>query len=329
LHCPAPAAAGAVAFGVLAAWLVVLVLVALPQPDSASTAAIISGARFIARKQSTRRRDNPVSLPMALSPLLRRYDHVLLDLDGCVWVGDECTPGAPAAVSELRAAGKSIAFLTNDSRRAPEEYVRKLWSLGVQASAEQIVTVGSAIQYVLAEGHPRTTAYVIGSSAIFRHVGDAGARIVNGTEEASSADVVVIAGHDDLHFSELRDATQAVLAGAEMLAAGRDRTFPTGDGIWPGTGAIVAALEFATERAARVVGKPDPQMFITALDRVGPGRALVVGDRLDSDLAGADAAGLDAAIVLTGVTDRAAAERAEDPTPVAVAENLHALVVHQ
>ena len=96
-------------------------------------------------------------------------------------------------------------------------------------------------------------------------------RIVNGTDRAAAAELVVVAGHDDLHFDELRIATQAVLAGAEMIAAGRDRTFPTADGPWPGTGAIVAALEYATERTARSVGKPEPQIFETALDRLGAG----------------------------------------------------------
>ena len=86
-------------------------------------------------------------------------------------------------------------------------------------------------------------------------------------------------------------ATQAVLNGAEMIAAGRDRTFPAGDGYWPATGAIVAALEYATERTARSVGKPDVLLFETALDRLGPGRSLMVGDRLDADLGGAAAAG--------------------------------------
>jgi HAD superfamily hydrolase (TIGR01450 family) len=264
---------------------------------------------------------------MALSPLLRRYDNVLLDLDGSIWLGDEIIDGAPDAIAELRSAGKALAFLTNDARRAPEEYVRKLWSLGVRASLKEVVTVGAAIQYVLAERESRPTVYVIGSDAIFRHVGEAGARIVNGTDRATRADIVVIAGHDDFNFAELRDATQAVLAGAEMLAAGRDRTFPTEEGDWPGTGSIVAALEYATARAARSVGKPDAQMFLTALDRLGPGKSLVIGDRLDSDLAGAAAAGLDGAIVLSGVTDRAAAEAAEDPSPVGIADNLRTLVV--
>ena len=264
---------------------------------------------------------------MALSPLLETYDHVLLDLDGCVWVGDEPVPGSAEALTELRGAGKAVAFLTNDARRSPEEYVRKLWSLGLRASLEEVVTVGAAIQYELAGRLPGSTAYVIGSSAIFRHVTESGHRIVNGTEMATSADVVVVAGHDDFDFAELKEATQAVLAGAEMIAAGRDRTFPAADGEWPGTGAIVAALEYATQRTARIVGKPDSLIFRTALDRLGPGRALMVGDRLDSDLAGAAGVGIDAAIVLTGVTTLEQARNAYEPGPVGIATDLRALVV--
>jgi HAD superfamily hydrolase (TIGR01450 family) len=264
---------------------------------------------------------------MKLSPLLRTYDHVILDLDGCVWVGRECTRGAPEAIASVRAGGKTLTFLTNDAQHSPEDYVRKLWGLGVQASLEEVVTAGAAIQYALAGRGEGMGAYVIGSPAVFRHVGEAGQRILNGTDRAAEADVVVVAGHDQLGFDELRTATQAVLAGAEMIASARDRTFPTDRGMSPGTGAIVAALEYATGRTARIVGKPEAQMFETALDRLGPGSTLVVGDRLDSDLAGAAAADLDCAIVLTGVTSRAAAEAATDPAPVAVAEDLHALLL--
>jgi ribonucleotide monophosphatase NagD (HAD superfamily) len=112
-----------------------------------------------------------------------------------------------------------------------------------------------------------------------------------------------------------------------MIAADRDRTFPEQDGLWPGSGAIVAALEYASERTARVVGKPASEIFMTALERLDGGRTLVVGDRVDVDLAGAAAAGLDAAIVLTGVSTAFEARAASDPAPVAIAEDLHALVV--
>lgn len=263
---------------------------------------------------------------MTLSPLLAGYDHLLLDLDGCLWIGEEPIPGSIEAVSRLRVAGKRVCFITNDARSSPEEYVRRLWSMGAQASLEEVVTVGAAIQYELATHHKRRRTFVIGSPAIFRHVGDAGCRIVNGTEWATRAELVVVAGHERFGYEELRIATQAVLAGAEILAAGRDATFPMTDGPWPATGAILAALEYATGCRARSVGKPEPVIFEAALDRLPPGPALVVGDRLDSDLAGAAAAGLDGAIVLSGATERSEAEAAENPAPVAVAEDLLTLV---
>jgi glycerol 3-phosphatase-2 len=265
----------------------------------------------------------------ALSPLAARYDHFLLDLDGCVWVGDEPTPGAVEAIAALREAGRDIAFVTNDGRHAGEDYVRKLWRLGFRASLEEVVTVGGALQHVLAESERWRTAYVVGAPAVHRHVADAGVRIVNGTD-VPAADVVVLAAHDTLDYGELRGAVQAVLAGAALLCAGRDATFPMPDGPWPGTGAIVAAVEAATGAVAVNAGKPEAQPFLTALDRLGVpaagARALVVGDRLDSDLAGARAAGLDGAIVLTGATDAAAAAAA-DPAPVAVAATLAELLM--
>jgi HAD superfamily hydrolase (TIGR01450 family) len=265
---------------------------------------------------------------VGLTALLDPYDQVILDLDGCVYLGGELISGADQAVAALHEAGRAVAFVTNDARRSPEEYVRKLWRLGVQASVHEVVTVGSALQHFLAERAEGASAYVIGSEAVFRHVADSGQRIVNGTEEENRAEVVIVAGHNDLHFRDLRPATQSVLAGAEILAAGRDRTYPTAAGISPGTGAVVAALEYATGRSARVLGKPDPQVFRTALERLpDPGApTLVVGDRLDSDLAGALAAGLDGAIVLSGVTTSAQAEAAE-PRPVAIAADLRTLVL--
>jgi glycerol-1-phosphatase len=270
-------------------------------------------------------KDNPRTV--RLSPLLRQYDHLLLDLDGCVWIGEEPTPRAVEAVSALREAGKGVAFVTNDARLGSEEFVRKLWRLGFQASLEEVVTVGGALQHWLAERRDRAaSAFVIGSAAIWRHVEDAGLRIVNRTDLATRADVVVVASHEDFSYDELRDATQAVLRGAGIVTAGRDPTFPMPGGPWPGTGAVVAALERATGARAVSVGKPEAALFHTALDRLGAGRALVVGDRLDADLAGAQAADIDAAIVLTGAATRDEAEAA-DPAPVAIADTLAGLVL--
>jgi HAD superfamily hydrolase (TIGR01450 family) len=264
---------------------------------------------------------------MPLSPLLRGYDHVLLDLDGTVWVAETLTPGAGEALAQLRSAGKSPMFVTNDAARSPEEFVRKLWALGLQASLEEVVTVGAAIQFMLAQRGTGASVYVVGAPAIHRHVSESGQRIVNGTPIEQEAEIVVLAAHERLSYAELRTATQAVLAGAELICAGRDRTFPMADGPWPGTGLVVAGIEYATQRTAVSAGKPERVIFDTALDRLGPGRALMVGDRLDADLAGAAAAGLDGAIVLTGVTTRAEAHAAREPSPVAIADSLHDLVV--
>ena len=272
---------------------------------------------------------------LALSPLVARYDHVLLDLDGCVYVGEDATPGAVEALAALRAAGKGVAFVTNDGRRSGEEYVRKLWGLGFKASLEEVVTVGGAVQHVLAETERWRSAYVVGAAVMHRHVEEAGLKIVNG-RDVPVPDVVVVAAHDDFTYGELRGAVQAVVAGAALVCAGRDPVFPMPDGLWPGTGAVVAAVEAATGAVAENLGKPAAQPFLTALERLGAGpasRTLVVGDRLDSDLAGAAAAGLDGAIVLTGATTAAEARAAgvlgEDagPAPVAVAASLAELVL--
>jgi glycerol-1-phosphatase len=263
---------------------------------------------------------------VSLSPRIRSYDHVLLDLDGCVWVGDEPCDGAADAVAALREGGASVLFLTNDVRHAPEDFVRKLWRLGFQASLAEIVTVGAALQFQLA-GRGSGSAYVVGAQALVDHVAAAGLRVLNRTPFATRADVVVVGSHEDFDFEELRIASQAVLRGADLIGATRDATFPMPDGPWPATGAVLAAIEAATGRTASlVVGKPEPAMYDAARDRIGPGRVLAVGDRLDADVAGARRAGMDSALVLTGLTSREEADAA-DPAPTHVADSLAALVL--
>jgi len=263
---------------------------------------------------------------VSVSPAIRRYDQVLLDLDGCLWVGDEPVEGAREAVAALREAGKTVAFLTNDVRLSPEEFVRKLWRLGFQAAVSEVITVGATLQFLLSQ-RSGGAAYVIGSQALIDHVADAGLRIANRTEFATRVDVVVVGGHDELVYEELKIATQAVLRGAELIGANRDATFPMPDGPWPGSGAVLAAIEAATGRAAdQVAGKPEPAMYEAARDRLGEGRCLGVGDRLDVDVAGARHAGMDSALVLTGATSRAEADAA-DPRPTYIAESLARLVL--
>jgi glycerol-1-phosphatase len=266
---------------------------------------------------------------MAISALVASYDQLILDLDGCVWIGGEPTPRAPEAIAALREAGKRLAFVTNNSRHTGEDYVRELWGIGIQASADDVVTVGGAMQHLLAETRRGRTAFVIGTEAMLRHVSEAGLKVLNGTDLASRCEVVIVAGTDELTYDDLRIASLAVRRGADLLATSRDPTFPAPDGAWPGTGAILAAVETASGRTGAIVGKPEPQLLLTALDRLGDARTLAVGDRLDADIAAADRVGIDAALVLTG-TDPPGPEELEDPRAprtVAVAENLAALVL--
>lgn len=253
------------------------------------------------------------------------YDQVILDLDGCVWVGDEPTPRAPEAIAALRAGGKRIAFVTNDARRPEEGYVRKLWGMGIQASLSEVVTVGGAVQRLLAQSHQGREAFVIGTESLRDHVGWAGLRVLNGTERAREATLVVVGGTEAVVYDDLRHAVLALRAGADFIGTSRDPTYPTEEGLWPGTGAILAAVEVGSGRTAEIVGKPEPPLFITALERLGRGRTLVVGDRLDVDVPAAVRSGLDAALVLTGGVTRADGEAA--PDPVIVSDSLAALVL--
>jgi glycerol-1-phosphatase len=264
-----------------------------------------------------------------LSPLARRYDRFILDLDGCVWVGDEPTPRAVEAIDALREHGKAVAYATNDPRSATEDYVARLWRIGIRASVQDVVTVGGAVQHLLAETRSGRTAFVVGADALRRHVIDAGLRVLNGTDLASRAEVVVVGGTEKLVYDDLRFAALAVRRGADFLATARDPTYPQPDGLWPGTGAILAAVEVASGRKAEIVGKPEPRLLLTALDRLGgDAKTLVVGDRVDTDLSAAAAAGLDAALVLSGGTDRRALNGFE-PEPVAVTDTLADLLLSQ
>jgi HAD superfamily hydrolase (TIGR01450 family) len=263
---------------------------------------------------------------VSLSPLVDRYDQLIVDLDGCVWIGDEAVDGSVEAVERLREAGKRITFATNNSRRTGEDYVRKLWGLGIKASLADVVTVGGATQHLLAETRHGLTAFVIGTEAMVNHVADAGLKVMNNTDLATRVDLVVVSGTEQVTYDDLRTASLALRRGADFLATSRDPTYPMPDGLWPGTGAVLAAVETASGREAAIVGKPEPQLFLTAVERMGPGQTLVVGDRLESDVEAAKRAKLDAALVLTGDTTADEAAAAKDPKPIAIAESLLALV---
>jgi glycerol-1-phosphatase len=253
-------------------------------------------------------------------------DGLLIDLDGVVWIGREPVPGAAEALATLLDAGKRIVFVTNNPARPPSRYAERLGEMGVEVGEEQIVTAGMVVARLAAEAAGADgAAFVIGAAALKEMVGAAGARLAEG-EAAREADVVVVSGHRGFDYEELLSAKLALDRGATLLATSRDPTLPMPGGDWPGTGAVLAAVETASGRRAEIAGKPERHLFEMALEALGTdGRVAMVGDRVSSDIVGGRRAGLETVLVLGGASDRGEAGAA-DPPPDHVIENLTGLL---
>jgi glycerol-1-phosphatase len=259
--------------------------------------------------------------------LADRFDGLLIDLDGVVWIGREPVPGAPEALRALLEAGKRIVFVTNNPGRLPVAYAGRLRELGVEVEAEQIVTAGMVAARLAGEAAGEGgSAFVIGAPALREMVAATGARTLEG-EAARGADVVVVSGHRGFDYAELLAAKRALDGGAALVATSRDPTMPYPGGEVPGTGAVLAAVETASGRRAEIAGKPERHLFEIAAEAIGgEGRLAMIGDRVSSDVAGGRAAGLETVLVLSGATSRQQAEVAE-PAPDHVLEDLGGLLV--
>ena len=255
------------------------------------------------------------------------YQAFILDLDGVLFRGDQAIPAAAPTIDALRSAGKQVAFLTNNSARTPEQVAAKLGSLGIRASEEEVVTSAQATADLLKREGPGSTVYVIGQDGVRTALAAAGLELIDG--DASRSDFVVVGWDGDVTYEALRRATVLVRGGARLVATNADASYPAPGGeLWPGAGAILAAVETASGRRATVVGKPNPPLFETAVARLGTREALMVGDRLETDIAGAAAAGLDAALVLSGVSE-AADLLDHGVLPLAVLPDVGGLVVQE
>ena len=255
-------------------------------------------------------------------PLADRFDGLLIDLDGVVWIGREPVPGSGEALRALQDLDKRIVFVTNNPGRPPAAYARRLGELGAQVRAEQIVTAGMVAARLAGEAAGAGgSAFVIGATALKEMVAATGAKLLEG-EEAREADAVVVSGHRGFDYGELLAAKRALDRGAALIATSRDPTMPFPGGAVPGTGAVLAAVETASGRRAEIAGKPERHLFEMAVEAIGEdGRLAMVGDRVSSDIAGGRAAGLETVLVLSGATSREEAEAA-DPAPDHVLESI-------
>jgi glycerol 3-phosphatase-2 len=260
------------------------------------------------------------------SRLIDQYDLAIFDLDGVVYLGQQPIDGAVEALADLAGRGAKVAFATNNASRRARDVAELLVSLGIAAAAGKVVTSAAASARLLKERLPAgSPVYVVGGPALVAEVEEAGLTPVDSADDKPLA---VVQGYaPDVGWTHLAEACLAVRAGAWWVATNADRTLPTQRGVLPGNGALVAALATALDRQPDVVvGKPAPTLFQTAAQNAGARKPLVIGDRLDTDIAGAINAGMDSMLVLTGVSTAqdvlAVPERAR---PTWVARDLRAL----
>jgi glycerol 3-phosphatase-2 len=229
--------------------------------------------------------------------LAQQYDCLLLDLDGTVFRGHELTEGAADSLDT--APGRKL-FVTNNASRSADEVADHLRDIGLKATAHDVVTSAQSAAHVLAaQLAPESRVLVVGTDSLADEIAAVGLRPVRLFQDKPHA---VVQGHStETAWINLAEAALAIRAGALWVAANVDATLPTERGLLPGNGSMVAALKAATDAEPQVAGKPSPTLMTDALARGDFRAPLVVGDRLNTDIAGANAAGLPSLMVLSGV----------------------------
>jgi HAD superfamily hydrolase (TIGR01450 family) len=217
----------------------------------------------------------------------------VFDLDGCVWQGAVLNPGAGETLTALHRAGRGVAFLTNNSRATGHDVRAKLHALGL-GWVEHALTPLEILGQVVAERFGPSRVLVIGAPELAAVVAAAGHEVVD-VADFRTATVVAVGNDFDLSYERLAAAARAAAAGAPLVTPNLDPRLPIEDGDFlPGCGAIVAAVSAAAGVAPVVIGKPEPPLFRIALRRLGlaPAQAAMVGDSVESDVAGGRAAGM-------------------------------------
>ncbi|MBN2305815.1 MAG: HAD-IIA family hydrolase [Anaerolineae bacterium] len=234
---------------------------------------------------------------------------VVLDMDGVLWRGGDILPGVPAFFDFAQQQGISYAFATNNSSKTVDNYIDRLTNVGIPVGPEQIITSAVATADYIRQRYPvETPVYIIGQQGIRQALAERGF-----SEDPARAELIVVGIDFDIGYEKFKIATLRIRAGADFIGTNGDRTFPTPEGLVPGNGSLLALIEAATDQAPIVIGKPETAMFEVALDRLGttPAQTLMIGDRLGTDILGAQRAGLKTALVLTGITSAEEARTAD------------------
>jgi 4-nitrophenyl phosphatase len=231
---------------------------------------------------------------------------LIIDMDGVVWQSDAPIGDLPAIFNRIRARGLKFVFATNNSTKTSEQYMEKLKELGVDVEPWQVVTSSQAAAHAMAQKFPPgTKVFMIGEDGLRIPLEKSGFEVL-ATEHASQAQAVVMGMDRGVNFQKLTEATLLVRSGVPFYATNTDKTFPTPRGQIPGAGAWISVITTATNIEPIVAGKPFPFLMDLSMEKLEtqPQETLVVGDRLETDIAAGQAVGCPTVLVLSGVSTR-------------------------
>ena len=253
---------------------------------------------------------------------------LILDMDGVLWRDNTSISDLPAIFARIHERGLKVALATNNATRSVEEYLEKLAGFGVKLEPWQIISSALAAADVLAKRFPDGgPVFVVGENGIQRTLEERGFQPSVDPDDETTPEAVVSSFDRSVTYQKLRRATLHIRAGAPFYGTNPDKTFPTPQGLVPGAGSILAAIEAATSVEPMIIGKPQPAMMYMALEKLGtsPNETLVVGDRLETDIAAGQAAGCKTALVLSGVSTMEQAKKWQ-PAPDFIFDDLAALL---
>jgi 4-nitrophenyl phosphatase len=228
--------------------------------------------------------------------------HLLIDMDGVLWRGKEPMPGLADFFAMLRQDHIKFVLATNNASKPIDHYVERMAGYGINISAHEVITSAQATAGYLAErSEPDTPVFAIGEEGLRQALVQEGFRLVTSADHPK---YVVVGWDRSVNYDKLTQASLSIRAGATFIGTNPDRTFPSERGIVPGAGAILAAVQAATDVEPTIIGKPAPLMLRIAMRRIGAAthNTAMLGDRLETDILGGQNAGLTTILVLSGVT---------------------------
>jgi 4-nitrophenyl phosphatase len=235
---------------------------------------------------------------------------LIIDMDGVVWRSDAPIGDLPAIFNRIRARGLKFVFATNNSTRTSEQYVVRLGEFGVDVEPWQVVTSSQAAAHAMAQKFPSgTKVFMIGEDGLRIPLEEIGFEVLS-PEDAPQAQAVVMGMDRGISFQKMVEATLLIRNGTPFYGTNTDKTFPTPRGQIPGAGAWISVITTATNIEPIVAGKPYPFLMELSMEKLGtqPHETLVIGDRLETDIAAGQGVGCPTALVLSGVSAREQAE---------------------